>query len=157
MFGGAQIFNLNQTCRFKKKKKENETDKPKEWAWSTFEAVCLSSLHSPQQLRCPGLWRCVYCRGGTTCKSMELTGKEVHSRHEPGNPNQKLFFPPTMTSMCIDTHIHNSFFHSGNAVLLTRHCVVDAWPVLTAVSFQPNSDGSEGKMSQHQIQSNVFV
>lgn len=23
--------------------------------------------------------------------------------------------------------------------------MVDAWPVLTAVSFQPNSDGSEGK------------
>lgn len=35
--------------------------------------------------------------------------------------------------------------NSNSTGLLTRHRVVDARPVLTAVSFQPNSDGSGGK------------
>lgn len=41
------------------------------------------------------------------------------------------------------THIFMSpFTYLSSDVLLTRHCVVDAWPVLTAVSFQPHSDSS---------------
>ncbi len=35
--------------------------------------------------------------------------------------------------------------HIFKIPLLTGDCVVDAWPVLAAVSFQPNSDGPEGK------------
>lgn len=44
-------------------------------------------------------------------------------------------------------HTFTSVFFPGEGlqVSLTRHCVVDAWPVLTAVSFQPHSDGSEGE------------
>lgn len=44
-------------------------------------------------------------------------------------------------------HTFTSVFFpdEGLQVSLTRHCVVDAWPVLTAVSFQPHSDGSEGE------------
>lgn len=51
------------------------------------------------------------------------------------------------------------FSHWSNAVLLTGDCVVDAWPVLTAVSFQPYSDGSEGKGRNNTFRalSNVFT
>lgn len=34
--------------------------------------------------------------------------------------------------------------------------MVDAWPVLTAVSFQPNSDGSEGKCQNVQFKNTLL-
>lgn len=43
--------------------------------------------------------------------------------------------------------IRNRFLCSRRraTVVLTRHCVVDAWPVLTAVSLQPHPDGPGGE------------
>lgn len=45
------------------------------------------------------------------------------------------------------THEQEYFTQMSTGIWLTWNGVVDAGPVLTAVSFQPNTDGSEGKTS----------
>lgn len=87
--------------------------------WNHFRSL----PHSPLRRRCPGLWRCVCCHGGTTCRSMALKEQEPQRQ----------------------TPEHRYFTHQSTGVWLTWNCVVDAGPVLTAVSFQPNADGSEEK------------
>lgn len=82
------------------------------------------SFHIPRPIHCPVLWRSVCCRGGTTCTSRAL--EETGEREWTGIER---------SCMC-------------EAVLLTRDGVVDAGPVLTAVSLQPYPDGSAEKWTQ---------
>lgn len=57
---------------------------------ATYEKTGPSPARSPQRRRCPGLWRCVCCHGGRTCRSTVLEEQE----QERQIPQQPHLYPP---------------------------------------------------------------